>query len=640
MYVRLTKGLDDKGTLIPANENIEKYIKDDNKDYYLSVYQYNEDQYKKFQQTKSVGGIKDVITNKLVFDFDSENLVKAKQDTKELVDRLLNKGISKDSINIYFSGKKGFHVEILTNQKFKPDQLKQISKKLSEGLSTWDSVVYNANRILRVEGTKHPATNLFKIPITIEQLNGPIEDIKKDAKAPYEFTLQKITSVPQNILSLANHKKEKVVESTIVSELDLSQKPKFLSPWKYALSQGFFPPGQRSNSLDILARTYKSLGFDETTTYYVLKAAVDHQHNRYPENDKFDKDEIWNNIISQVFAKHNQGGTWAEENFPEQLKKYLIEMGVPRREDQHAEQAVTPLSSALKLFDNYAKSIDENTLKFGIKELDDILKVQLGQLHAILAPPGVGKTSAALTLLNNTSKDGVKSFFASYDMYSSILFQKLIMREMGCTDEDIFNAYRNNDTEKIKNFHKVLEKNYANVSFCFKSGQSIEELKAAIEYEERQSGEKIKLVVVDYLELIRTKSSDPTQSTMEAIQGLREIANDGDKVVVTLLQPNKANSIVDEPILNYNAAKGSGAIAAAVTSMITMHRPGMSSVTPSDDVYLSMNIVKNRLGRLGQVDFGWEGRTGRITELEDIQKQDLAEFRAIKKANKEAKDDF
>ncbi len=194
--------------------------------------------------------------------------------------------------------------------------------------------------------------------------------------------------------------------------------------------------------------------------------------------------------------------------------------------------------------------------------------------------------------------------------------------------------YRKKDTKQIGEFQKVLRKNFNNVSFCFKSGQSIGELRDSIRQEEQRLGEEIKLVIVDYLELIRAKSSDPTQASAEAIQGLREIANDG-KVVVCLLQPNKLSSTPDEPLLTYNAAKGSSAIAQAVTAMITCHRPGYSSQTPEEDNYFSINIVKNRMGALGSADFSWHGPTGRIKPLEDIEKEHLRELRNLKKAEKD-----
>jgi KaiC/GvpD/RAD55 family RecA-like ATPase len=496
--------------------------------------------------------------------------------------------------------------------------------------------VYNPARIFRLPYTKHPSSGLYKVPLDHSELQTyTIQEIQDLAKEQYEPEQEVDVNIQIDKFQIKQEPSvDSAKESSLLSDLDLTKRPKNLSPWKYALEQGFFPPKQRSNALIILAATYKSLGYSQTKCYYALKAVAELQAQRH-DQDKFSKEEIYKNVIRPVYSNTWEGGTYAEDSFPEQLKEHLIGLGVPRvnEEDLH-ENFVVSIDKGFDAFAKYAENIDENTMKFGIPDLDNILRVQVGHLIGILAGPGIGKTSMALTLLNNTSKEGVKSFFASYDMAGNILIQKLVQRETGMTADEVFDVYREKDTEQIGKFQEVLRKNFNNVSFCFKSGQSIGELRDSIRQEEARLGEEIKLVIVDYLELIRAKSSDATQASAEAIQGLREIANDG-KVVVCLLQPNKISSTPDEPLLTYNAAKGSSAIAQAVTAMITCYRPGYSSQTPEEDNYFSINIVKNRMGALGSADFSWHGPTGRIKPLEDIEKEHLRELRNLKKAEKD-----
>lgn len=967
MYVRLCEGLNDFGKLIPSDHNIYKYINNQKKDYYTSVYNYTEEQKQIFEKSNSVAGIRDVVTNKLIFDFDSTDLEKARKEAVITSERLIADGISEESIGVFFSGGKGFHLVVETTEGMTPKQTKQIALKYTKDCETFDSVVYNANRIFRVPFTKHPESGLYKTPLSLSELREmSVDEIINEAKNEYFPEPISTKSVDSSIFRVIDSSSpiESLTsdESTLLVDLDLRRKPKNLSPWKYALEQGFFPPGQRSNSLLILASTYKAMGYNKTKCYYSLKAAADLQAQRYKQ-DKFDKKEIYTNIINQVYSNTWEGGTYAEDTFPEQLKKFLIDLGVPRQDAQDLhENFVVNIDKGFDAFGKYAECIDENTMKFGIPDLDNVLRVQTGHLIGILAGPGIGKchakgtqillsngevrkvenikvgdllmgddstprkvlslargreqmyrihtddgfydvneshilslktvkkmrgkenagvinisvkdylgesdsfkrramgyrvplefkeqeidfhpylvgswigdgtlakpeithndfdlcdyynvltkesgltyglrkntergktnpfynfikeqcnnsgekcipqnylvnsqkrrwqllaglidtdgyyseatdsyeytckeknlaeqirflcrslglkatlkesiidfegtyyrlyingdltecpillerkkqkkmphqrvltnyrikveklevddyygfeidgnhlycladltvahnTSMALTLLNNTSKEGVKSFFASYDMAANILIQKLVQRETRMIDDQVFDVYRNKDVEEINRFKKILQKNYANVSFCFKAGQSVEELRDSIKKEELRLGEEVKLVIVDYLELIRAKSSDPTQASAEAIQGLREIANEG-KVVVCLLQPNKISSKPDEPLLSYNAAKGSSAIAQAVTAMISCHRPGYSSQNPEYDNYFSINVIKNRMGGLSQVDFSWDGPTGRIGQLEDIQKQDLKELRDLKKAEKSDDKDF
>jgi replicative DNA helicase len=395
------------------------------------------------------------------------------------------------------------------------------------------------------------------------------------------------------------------------------------------MSQGFFPNGQRSNALIRLASNLRSKGLTDTQCYFMLKAAADSQSRKY-HSEKFSKEEIYNNIIKQVYGDNWNGGTFTEDNYPTQLLDYYDSLGVPRKAFSEVSGYIVKIKDKFDEFANYAQDIDKYTMRFGIPSLDKALKARKGHLIGLLAGPGIGKTSFGITLLNNTSKEGAKSLFFSLDMFSLNVYQKLIQRHTGYTEDEMFQFFKDKNASKIQEFKQILEDNYENVSFCFKSSMDVKELKKAIKLEEEKLGRQLDLILVDYLELIETEKSDPTASSSEAINGLREIANDG-RVVVVLLQPNKMSSKPDQPMLSYNAAKGSSMIAQAVTAMITCHRPGYSSENPENDRFFSVNVVKNRNGPLSQIDFSWEGKTQTIKELTPEQRFELSVLRDTKK---------
>ena len=646
MYYRVCETLTDYGKFVPVTDQIST---DSKKDWYRSIYLYNEEQKAQAEEVitivedgnsktrpRGVSGIKEVVTSELVWDFDSKSdLSRAKRDTKLLVKKLSEKGIPNDSIYVFFSGGKGFHVHVWTKAQFSPKEFKKITFDLAQGLETFDSRVNNPSRLIRMPYTRHQTTGLFKTRIAIDELELPMDEISKLAVEEYVPDNFTTVDLPDElkVISTSEDEPVKADSGDVLFTLNLSNRPNNLSNWKYALSEGFFPPGQRSNALMILAATYHGLGYSKTKAYHLLKAAIELQANRYNQG-KFDKKEMFSKIINQVYSELWEGGTFSEENFPLELKKYFNDLNIPRMDTKDQDDGmIIDVESGILGFYDYAVNIEKNTVKFGIPDLDRHIRVQKGHLIGILAGPGIGKTSLALTLLNNTSKDGVKSYFGSYDMYSNIVFQKLLQRETRLSDTKIFDIYKNKDEAKITEFRQILKKNYDNVTFCFKVGQTIPDIKASIVRREQAMGEPISVVVIDYIELLLTNNSDATQASAEAIQGLREIANSG-KVVVVLLQPNKISSKPDEPLLSYNCAKGSSAIAQAVTSMITCHRPGYSPINPELDNYFSINCVKNRMGPLFSADFSWDGPTGRIRQLEDIEREQLAELREAKSLEK------
>lgn len=651
LFYRVCNGVSDYGTYVPANKDLSKVIKDHGTDHYRSIYLYSKEQVEKAKETitvkknnktykrpRGVAGVTDVVTNELVWDFDDkDNLERAKSDAQELIKRLQENNIPDDCINLYFSGNKGFAIHVFTDNEFTPSQFKAVTSSLAHNLPTYDSVVSNPSRLIRIPHTKHQESGLYKTRLSLSELNLTPKEIRELAQEEYEDAKPVKAELSESFLKLADssEKSEGSTNDLLVSDKpDLTRNPLNLTPMKNALYQGFFPPGQRSNALMILTSTLKAKGMNEEECYSALKATIRQQAARYGQ-EVFSKEEFYQNIVEQVFSPLWVGGTYSEDNFPEAILQHLEELNVPRFNiDDVDVDLIVDIKKGLQLFTDYAKNIEENTMKFGIPSLDEKLTVQKGHLIGVLAGPGVGKTSLAIEIMNQTSKDKVQSYFGSYDMNSNIVFQKLLRRATRLSDEEIFNAYKNGDSEKIAKFEKILTKHFENVTFCFKVGQTIEDLKKSIKQKEIELGEEIGLVVVDYIELILTKSSDPTQASAEAAQGLREIANSG-KVVLVLLQPNKMSSRADEPLLSYNAAKGSSAIAQAVTAMLTCHRPGYDSRDPSNDNYFSVNCVKNRMGALFHADFAWHGPTGIITELEDIQRKELAELRQMKKEQKE-----
>lgn len=642
LYKRITRTLQDAGKLVPVNEDVSKHIKDD-VDYYVSLYNYNQDHYNQFKQTGTISGIEDVTTNVLLFDFDASeakgsSFEDARQSSVKLVERLIARGVAEDAIQMFYSGNKGFHVAVNIEQTLTPPEFKNIVFGLAKDLKGFDETINNAARIIRLSNTKHNVSGLYKSPLDLAFLKGGTEDdIKSYAIKPDKIDPTPSINLPASILSLKFSKKEEKIKKGEVADIDLDLKPTWLSKCKYSLSQGMFKEGMRDNVFTALAATYKGQGLPEDIVYGMLQGVASLQSRREGVDQFEDRD--LDRIVRSVFKTTWNGGTYTCKN-DGWLKNYCDNHGFNcHGEVEDDSYPVIETNDGLLKFSSYAENIDKNTIKTGIEKLDKNLKIQVGHLVGMLAPPGIGKTSFALTILNNASIEGVESLFFSYDMASSILFQKLIQRETGYSPEKVFEIFKNKNTEDIKKIEQLIMKNYENVGFCFKSGQTREQIKNTIRRREQQTGKELKLIVIDYLELIMSKFSDPTQASADSIQGLREIANEMNKAVIVLLQPNKMNSKPDEPITSYGAIKGSSSISQATTTVLTAHRPGYDPRNPENDKFFSIDCVKSRMGPLFSLDFHWEGLTGRIRNLTDAERWDLKKLRE-KKAELKAEEEF
>lgn len=611
-YVRVTKGLSDFGRLVPETE-LSKVVQDFNKDYYRSVYRYNEAQYREFQKTKSVGGVFDVTTPSVVFDFDSkDNIEQARKDTADLVARLIGLGVAKDQILVSFSGNKGFSVELETVHTFTPNQLKTLANNLAKGLQTLDNKVYNASRIFRMPYTKHPATGLFKLPITLEQLTelsvDQIKEMAKDINNAADPAMDGVV-LPDAILAMIVEKKEEEFKDlSDLGDIDYSLKPKNMPSCKYKILNGGFPPGSRNNALMALGAHYKAQGVPKEVTYRILKGAAELQGKRFNQ-DPYDKKEIWSKIVSVIYGPNWKGATYscAEHQW---LKDICPNKG--QCSSKGKKEFVT-IDAVSDVFANYASNIDKNTIKTGIKSIDDNIRLQTHSHVVIAGCSGSGKTSTILNILNNASKAGLKAVMGSMDMGAPLIYQKLAQKVTGFSDKKLYDLFKSGDQAKIKDLREKILAEYQNIFFDFRSGVEIGELRENLLAMKDRHGSDLKLVVYDFINRIRGPYSDETANLSYIAPKLSDLANETETLIVSLAQIARAKGGPSTPLTDSRVAKGSSAIEESATVLFGIWRPGYNQ--GDNDKYLRISALKTRMGKEFSVGLGWNGLTGNIREL-------------------------
>ncbi len=637
MYRRFSEGLNNY-RLIPETEDVQSLIKNRDKDYYISIYKYNQDHYDHWKKTKSVAGITDVVTDKLVLDFDDKDDVeKARQDTITAISRLASHGIPQEAIQVAFSGQKGFSIEVKTDKIFTVDEFKSITKTLAGDLASYDTVVNDPQRIFRVVGTKHNKTSLYKVPLAVDQVvEWDIDKIKE-----YASDLNNVDTtimdnwhqvdLPESITKMKAEEKIPFKEAVFDTSLDINKKPKWLTQAKYALQEGYFSEGDRSNALMMLAATYKNQGFSRDHTYRLLKGTAELQANRY-ETERFPDDQIWNNITKQVYSPTWNGGQYRKDD--PLLIKTAKNLNLQIEKDEDVLVDATKVSTVFK---NFAENIDSNTMKLGIPLLDKNVRVTTSMLVGLLGAPSSGKTTISLNFLNYASQNNTKAIFFSLDMGAPLVYQRLIQRHKGITSDDLFKIYKNKETSKIKTIEETISDEYKNVDFCFKSGITPDDIRHIITEKNNNSEQKIKLCVVDYLECLNEKFSDSTANTALIAQKLKDIANDLELTIILLLQPQKHAGDPSDELLSYRNVKGSSSIEQACSIIFSVWRPGFSPKKQENDRFLSMAVLKNRMGSLNQFDFSWEGLRGTIGGLDIEGEEDLKRVRDDKQKEKAAK---
>jgi hypothetical protein len=638
LFVNLRSGLNSKPQLISIKEDINKYITSRDKDWYVSLYKYNEAHKAILDAKGTLAGVKDTQTNTLYFDFDSkDSLDKAQTDAIEVANRLVTRGFEEDEIGCYFTGGKGFSVEVEMNEYVNPDKFKAIVFDVAGDLPTFDQVVNDPNRIVRVENTKHQNSGLYKIPLTPDELvNLSIAEIKLLAKNPRANRLLKVAKVPQNIKDV-EPMKEKTVEQIgreltfDISSVDMKSRPKGIDEARFLLLHGFFRGGERNHSMLCLASTLHNLNYPLEVTRGMLNGSAELQASRTGD-ETFPEREV-DLIINQVYGPNWKGGQFTTRDPNNWLAQYCKKMGLNVKEDE----GPATLDGISAGFTHYLMNIEKNTVKTGIDELDKAMPITVGSNIGVVAAAGAGKTALALKILRYNSEKGIPTVFASLDMHRNRLFEKVIYNITGLSREDVYAKFKEG---KGKELTDLVKKHYGNVWFYDRSAATVEDVRNYVLQVEQTSGQKVKMVMFDYFERISSAVSDDTASSKIVAGQIQDLVNDLDVAAITLVQPNKFSlgGGPDTEIKSYTAIKGSSFLYQSFRGIISLSRPFYTPETKEIDKYMVINILKNDLGAQDRFEMGWVGKTGEIYTLEDHERTELKELMKLKNATKESKD--
>lgn len=609
-------------------------ITDKNKDYYLSLFQYNQEQKELAEKRGTLSGIKDTTTETLYFDFDSKsNLEQAKQDALTIIHRLIEHGANPEDISAYFSGYKGFGIEVTLKDRITNEQFKAAIVKLAGDLKTFDAAVSDANRVIRIPNTINLNSGLYKIELELFELDEltPAEIIKLAKTERHLNTKRNPVSLSKDLFITKELKKKE--ETTIDLDDPLSNRPKHWKDYKWALAQGLFEPGERHNALMVVAATCRGLGYDKQTAYYICKSALKKQAAR-TGTEEFDKNELFENIIeNSVYSDSWEGGQYSPKTNL-WLKSYCDKMGFKTDQREDESSPAISLGDMAGDFQKFAVDFEKNILKTGIQELDNNATFTVSTLNGLLGQPGAGKTSMAINYLRHTSQQGINSMFFSLDMGKQIVFSKLVQKETGLDFKESVNLFRDNP-KKAFEIEQKLKNEYKHVGFNFRAGTSVSDIRRSIKEHEQLIGDKVKLVVVDYLECIQSSLSDPTAGAGQIAGQLKDVANEEEVCILLLLQTQKHSTPeISDPLLSLKQVKGSSVVEQSCSTILTLWREGYNPKYVEDDKYISFAVVKNRFGSLWSGDFAWNGLRGDIRSMSEEEFEDLRAFRKRKKEEK------
>ena len=574
-YLEIARGNpSNRGIIIPV-EKLSSYIGEE--PLYRSVYLYDKTGLDYVQEK---GSLKDFFgvryIDKVPIDIDKQDRSNEKtlDILRSIILELEEVGIGCGSFQSYFSGS-GYHL-ILSGDLFNfrpgndlPYIVKQTLKKL---LPEIDASIYMRTGIYRVQHTINQKTELFKIPLTRDEvMNKEPEDIFELAKTPrFDFKYVKLEGNGD-------------LEHTIVTEVPdvrvfnkISEPNKIIPCVQSMLNNGAIEGSRHITAMRIISH-FKRHGIPS----HYAKVCMLHWNNKnLPENSVM---EMVENVYNRNYKYGCQDSVMLQHCKTQCIhftrKDYLVD--IKSSDEMQGE-----------LDERLSTDFSGKTINLGrALGLDVESTIYPGELVTIFGPTGSNKTTFAQNLalgvdfVNNViiKEWQIPTLFLSLELSSWYMHRRHLQivsekskDEVNANYENLYKAHKGElEHILVQTISPTLDKIY----------EKIRELQP-------------QLVIIDYIDLVDTPVS--YRGEYEKIKyishGLSNMAVNNDLIVIQISQVSREYS--RNEVLDLYAGKGSGAIENASRKVIGLNGQPKSSIR-------QVKLFKNTDGELFDTHVEW-----------------------------------
>ncbi len=259
----------------------------------------------------------------------------------------------------------------------------------------------------------------------------------------------------------------------------------------------------------------------------------------------------------------------------------------------------------------------------GFRDLDFMLGgLRDGDLNILAARPSMGKSALALDIARNAQKTlsgRERVAFFSLEMPAKALGGRGYSSEYN-VDNDCFSVGTNDDgwlrtLAEIEKNSADFESGPGRVILNDEGGMTMDKIRAACHGYQTQ-GFRLRLVVVDYLQLISAKAESRTQEVGAVSRGLKQLAKDFRCPVLALSQlTRKCEERADKRPMMYDLRE-SGDIEQDADVIMLLYREEYYFPETERRNVAEVNIAKQRNGPTGVVELVWLPRCTTFRSME------------------------
>lgn len=507
---------------------------------YHSFYLYDNEVLKHFDIYKTIATFRGTVKlNHLIFDIDIMRdtnlgvLLRARDFVTMLQEEW---NLYPDEIDIWFSGR-GYHIEIPEYFDFGIGEhvVNDVKNTIKEYFPQVDNSLYDYNHLIRAPYSLNEKTNLFKVPISHEELFtlNP-EDIHAIAK---NNDIRNITKT--EVYDFDTRKKElnwhsKIVHNKVIRQTTEKKEPTAIVTCMQNLWNRGQITGQRHIELLRLASTFRRQGVPKEAIHLLLKNWA------YTMDEK----EV-NRIVDQVFMKgyvygcndHIMASNCSPKCIFYKNKNYTIDVNNTKElEDELFERLISNNITHLDLARFF--------------KLHNPYKIYEGEVVIMIADTKLGKS----TLLQNiaVAYPEYSWLYLSLENGKLMDLQRMIQISNNLTEEELLQKYKEGEYELTDYIQHI------NLS---DDAMNLDDLRKIIV----QTGAKV--VVIDTLDQLSLRGETYTMQTEAAAKELKNLAKQLKIIIFAIHHISKQGA---NGQLGIHAGKGSSSLEQKADKLIGM----------------------------------------------------------------------
>jgi len=520
---------------------------EDQHELYHSWYTFDDDIKRHLNGKNSISNFRgSFYIEKIILDLDKKNL--SDEDFLSFVRFFVNTelkddlGIKDEHIQVWFSGT-GFHVILPNLFGFTPSITLPFSVKstLQDVFPDCD-IIYDGSRLIRASFSYNKKSGLFKIPLTIKELNKmTFEEIQKYAStipADIDFTKYDFKNVTPYLKQYLKLKSDKLIQSATIKRSAFDIDPTTVVTCMQTVLSKPPVPGERNDSMMRLAAWMRRNGLPQEV---VLRTLAQWSGNEQE-------------AISTTKSEFEKGyNYWCDDAI---MSKHCDPKCIyfKRKDYSMALESAETLAEKFVVF--VKKGISEKAFNFkDIYNINYNFWVLPGELVIILGDTGMGKSTYVSNLCAMLRNH--KIMYLSLENNWHMTYKRFCQIVQGYTHDEVMKYHA--ELDNVDNLYSMFD----HINFGHMS-PDIDKLQETVAYQSPH------IVVVDTTDEMHVKNVHNEFDRMnQIIIKLKDIATNQDCIVLAVHHVNK--EAAKNGIVNLHSAKGTSTVVQKADKVLTIN---------------------------------------------------------------------